>query len=98
MLLRISGENVYKMPAPFVADLLLGTPGTEVELWVIRPGRENGREGEEDGEVKDSSSSPRSMYGTHKLVVTRKPTEQGVAKEAIQQAFSDSRKHSTVTI
>mmetsp|Transcript_34211 Transcript_34211/g.107172 ORF Transcript_34211/g.107172 Transcript_34211/m.107172 type:complete len:143 (-) Transcript_34211:298-726(-) len=36
ILLKIDGNNVYKAPATRVADLLLGPPGSEVEIWVQR--------------------------------------------------------------
>lgn len=36
VLMRIGKEYVYRAPAPYVADLLLGTPGSELEVWVRR--------------------------------------------------------------
>jgi hypothetical protein len=32
VLMRIGKENVYRAPAPHVADLLLGPPGSELEV------------------------------------------------------------------
>ena len=36
VLIKIGGEDVYRAPAPYVAELLLGPPGTEIEIWVRR--------------------------------------------------------------
>jgi len=36
VLMRIGKEDVYRAPAPFVAELLLGPPGSELEAWVRR--------------------------------------------------------------
>jgi len=37
ILLKIDGNNVYKAPATRVADLLLGPPGSEVEVRTGMP-------------------------------------------------------------
>mmetsp|Transcript_2961 Transcript_2961/g.4814 ORF Transcript_2961/g.4814 Transcript_2961/m.4814 type:complete len:174 (+) Transcript_2961:285-806(+) len=42
VLMKIGDEDVYRAPAPYVAEKLLGPPGSEVEMWVRRSGPGSG--------------------------------------------------------
>ena len=61
--MRIGKENVYRAPAPYVADLLLGPPGSELEVSKTRRSRHSlvpwsdtfAREGQRD-DVEPSST------------------------------------------
>lgn len=74
VLLKIGGEDVYRAPAPYVAELLLGPPGTEIEIWVRR---------------SDSRSGDDGSVSTHQYRLQRKRTDPHLARKAIREAFEE---------
>jgi len=74
VLLKIGGEDVYRAPAPYVAELLLGPPGTEIDIWVRRSSDRTGGNG---------------TVSTHQYRLKRKRTDPQLARKAIREAFEE---------
>mmetsp|Transcript_35070 Transcript_35070/g.56644 ORF Transcript_35070/g.56644 Transcript_35070/m.56644 type:complete len:154 (+) Transcript_35070:195-656(+) len=76
ILLKIGTEDIYRAPAPYVAELLLGPPGTEILLWV----RRSSNDGAAENEVS---------FRTQQFQLKRKRTDPQLARRAIREAFED---------
>mmetsp|Transcript_42151 Transcript_42151/g.67758 ORF Transcript_42151/g.67758 Transcript_42151/m.67758 type:complete len:180 (-) Transcript_42151:106-645(-) len=88
VLLKVDGEDVFRAPAPHVADLLLGQPGTKVRLTVRRT-KPHGK-GIGDGD-----------FEFHDVSVVRARTDPVSARKAVYEAFlstSGQKKDSPVPL
>jgi len=73
ILMKIGDEDVFRAPAPHVAELLLGEPGTEVTVTVRRSINHDGQ----------------PPFSNHVVRMPRKRTDPELARNAIRKAFED---------
>mmetsp|Transcript_30039 Transcript_30039/g.71250 ORF Transcript_30039/g.71250 Transcript_30039/m.71250 type:complete len:179 (+) Transcript_30039:316-852(+) len=76
VLMKIGEEDVFRAPAPHVAELLLGMPGTTVDVAIRRSTHGDG-------------SPP---FTSHVVSMQRRRTDPELARTALRKAFEDHNK------